>query len=276
MNISIVIPTYRPKNYISTCLDAICSQRNDDGVINKIHVFIVLNGEKTPYYDYLHNLSQSKSSSFIEIELIYTEVKGVSNARNIGIERSVGYDFICFIDDDDIISESYINDLVVALECSKNRVAQSQRNYFTLSNNLPIYEKFQKTHKKQVSSRFAMRKYLNSVCGKVYPYELIKDRRFNTKISMSEDALFLFNLSPYISEMIIVDSAIYSLQRRNESVSRKKKSALSIMRDSFLYCRELTNDYFGNLAAMRGSFFLYISRILGNFKFVLYRLLGLN
>ena len=74
---------------------------------NFFEVLIVLNGDKEPFFSDISDLIQD----YHNIKLIYTPLKGVSNARNIGIESSIG-DYICFIDDDDIVSPSYLERLL--------------------------------------------------------------------------------------------------------------------------------------------------------------------
>lgn len=46
----------------------------------------------------------------ISITLYYTEIAGVSNARNIGIEHAIG-EYITFIDDDDYVSPVFLEEL---------------------------------------------------------------------------------------------------------------------------------------------------------------------
>lgn len=46
----------------------------------------------------------------MEVNLIYSEHKGVSFARNLGIDFAKGK-FLTFIDDDDLVSPNYLEQL---------------------------------------------------------------------------------------------------------------------------------------------------------------------
>ena len=93
--ISVIIPTYKPDYYIWECLNSIVSQSLDKG---NYEVFIILNGDKEPFFTEIE--SYLKNNNLNNFHLIYTQKKGVSNARNIGLDRAKG-DYICFVDDDD-------------------------------------------------------------------------------------------------------------------------------------------------------------------------------
>ena len=83
----------------------------------KFEVIIVLNGPKEPFHSEITGLI----SSYPTIRLLYEEKSGVSNARNKGIEDSKG-NFICFIDDDDMISPTYLESL---LEISSREIVKN-------------------------------------------------------------------------------------------------------------------------------------------------------
>src|SRR5690554_1613370 len=93
--LSVIIPTYKPQNYILECIDSLQKQ-----TLNKIffEVIIVLNGDKEPYYTEVENYIKEHDN----FKIIHTATAGVSNARNIGIDTAKG-SHVVFIDDDDFI-----------------------------------------------------------------------------------------------------------------------------------------------------------------------------
>ena len=94
MKISVIIPTYQPKDYLWECLNSLTSQTisKDD-----YEVIIVLNGCDEPYKSQIQSYIDAKEG--FHFSLIQTDVPGVSNARNIGLDKSKG-EYISFIDDD--------------------------------------------------------------------------------------------------------------------------------------------------------------------------------
>ena len=60
----------------------------------------------------------------INIKILYAETAGAANARNIGLRYASG-NYICFLDDDDLISENYLMDLLEKVEKEKNAIVVS-------------------------------------------------------------------------------------------------------------------------------------------------------
>ena len=103
MLISVIIPTYKPGNYIIECLKSLANQTLSP---NCFEIIIVLNGCREPYEEFVKknilNVLQG-----INVTLLQIDEAGVSNARNKGLDKAEG-EYICFIDDDDIVSSNYL------------------------------------------------------------------------------------------------------------------------------------------------------------------------
>ena len=95
MKISVIVPTYQPANYLWECLDSLCRQTLAP---KEFEVVIVLNGCNEPYFGRIQQYIHAHQNH--NFQLIQTEVGGVSNARNIGIDQSKG-EYLAFLDDDD-------------------------------------------------------------------------------------------------------------------------------------------------------------------------------
>lgn len=103
-SVTVIIPTYRPEDYLAQCLDSLDLQTLAK---DYFRVIIVLNGDRDPYWSMINNWCESKA---LRYELIYTQTKGVSNARNIALDK-VSTPFVAFIDDDDYVSPDYLKSL---------------------------------------------------------------------------------------------------------------------------------------------------------------------
>lgn len=106
MKISVVVPTYKPKEYLWKCLDSIVKQTFS---YKDYEVIIVLNGCTSPWREQIDHYVSCNMHG-INVVFINTEQSGVSNARNIGLDTAKG-DYIAFIDDDDFISPVYLEEL---------------------------------------------------------------------------------------------------------------------------------------------------------------------
>lgn len=102
---SIIIPCYNCEHFISKCINSILSQNYSN------YEIIVINNCSTD-----NTISIVKSFKSKKIKIFDCNIKGVSNARNMGIEKSTG-DYCIFVDSDDFLSpgafeliNGYLND----------------------------------------------------------------------------------------------------------------------------------------------------------------------
>ena len=102
--ISVIIPTYKPQDYLWQCLESLERQTVSKTLYE---VVIILNGCKEPYYS---NISNHLKDYTMDVRLLQTDEAGVSYARNIGIENAQGK-YVTFVDDDDWVSLDYLSEL---------------------------------------------------------------------------------------------------------------------------------------------------------------------
>ena len=102
--ISAIIPTYKGEKYISKLLNSLINQNMD---FNLFEAIFIVNGELDSTPDIIEKYIKDNP----EVNIILTESeKGVSNARNKGIELA-SRKYCIFIDDDDFISDNYFEEL---------------------------------------------------------------------------------------------------------------------------------------------------------------------
>lgn len=218
MEISVIIPTYAPGKYIEDCLLSLEKQTLNK---TKYEVLIILNGEKDPYFEYLNQLL--RKFSFAK-EILFTPQKGVSNARNLGLKASSG-DNICFIDDDDVISSNYLEELLKDVYPDEIVVS----NVLTFKNDIQdtSTDYLSEAYKNKCSetSKFSNRKFFSSAWAKIIPRQVLKDRYFDCSISLGEDSLFMADISNRIRRIKKAkEDVIYYRRIREASASRKKYS----------------------------------------------------
>lgn len=215
-SIAVLIPTYMPGDYIRDCLMSLEQQTLPK---SKFKVYIALNGPIEPYKENLLNILSDCSFSY---NTFFLNTAGVSNARNHLIEMSTE-PFITFIDDDDILSRNYLEELL--LIASEDQMAISNVKSFKKDLNKSFnhyignsYSKFRDSEK----SKFKIRKYFSTPWAKMLHREMIGDTRFNTKLSIGEDALFMTEISPNIEAVRKASiTAIYYVNQRQGSVTRR-------------------------------------------------------
>ena len=107
--ISIIVPVYNSEKYLERCLSSIIKQ-----TYYNLEIIIIDDGSS----DESLAIAKKHSHTDSRIRVISKDNEGVSKTRNRGLEESNGK-YICFVDSDDYISPSHIDDLYTSV-CNHN------------------------------------------------------------------------------------------------------------------------------------------------------------
>lgn len=222
MKVSIIIPSYKPGAYLYECLKSIKSQTLSD---SEYEIIIILNGCNDPYLSKIHVFVEELFGSARNVIVFQTDVPGVSNARNVGIEAAKG-EYITFIDDDDVISSTYLEELLkvsssTCIGCANsfafvNDLSEQKKKFMSIA--------FERCKNKSYSL-YTYRQFLSPPWGKLFHRDIICSTRFSVSLKKSEDSVFCLQLTPRIKEMkLTVNTAIYYQRMREGSAMRTKHS----------------------------------------------------
>lgn len=100
--VSLIVPVYNAVKYLSRCVDSILNQNYTD-----FELILVNDGSTDGSLAICEDFERRDSRVFV----INEDNQGVSSARNHGIKVAKG-DYICFVDADDYVSPSYLDQLV--------------------------------------------------------------------------------------------------------------------------------------------------------------------
>lgn len=263
MKISVIIPTFKPGDYLWDCLDSLLSQTMSK---TDFEVLLVLNGPEEPFkagiLDYIGNHSDN-----INIKFLYSSKPGVSNARNLGLENSSGK-YIAFLDDDDVISPSYLEELHT--KADEQTIVMSNTYNFTGDINRLTPVRTGELHtnlSQQGKTEFVnARRFFFSAAMKLIPVSVIGNRRFNPSFSIGEDCIFMFQISDKVKYADFTSSdAIYYRRVRPESAIHRPRTRWDIFINDIRMIARYTRIYLGGLR--RYSFFFYLTRIRGSIRF---------
>lgn len=254
--ISVIIPSYKPKDYFYECLNSI---KNQDISQELYEVIIVLNGCNEPYQGEIEAFINQNFQQKCKITLIQTDIAGVSNARNMGIDVAEGQ-YIAFVDDDDLLSVNYLSSLIHG--CNQNSLTVSNvkvfQNDLNVLNDDYISNCYIKNCSTSSRSIFKLRSFLSSSCAKLISREMIENRKFDIRFTIGEDSLFMFTISDKIKEIRMVDT-VYYRRKRTTSASQTPKT----LKEKFVITKALlfafNKIYFNHI--FRYRFSLYLSRI---------------
>lgn len=105
--ISVIVPIYNVEKYIHRCIESIINQ-----TYKNIEIILVDDGSP----DQCPLICDEYVNKDSRIKVIHKENGGLSDARNAGIKIAKG-EYYCFVDSDDYIKETMIEDLLmIALE----------------------------------------------------------------------------------------------------------------------------------------------------------------
>lgn len=258
MRISVIVPTYKPDDYLWECLDSLRVQTLPN---DQYEVVLVLNGCNAPYLDRINNYI--KVHSELNIRFVQTDVPGVSNARNIAIEKSEG-EYITFIDDDDFVSPSYLEELykvsspqTVGL-CYPLSFVDGEDTYTPYS----ITSDYKEDKLGETMSYKQARKYFSGPVYKLIHRSIIADRRFDVRFKNGEDSLFMFLISDRLNNVCFTPKdAIYYRRVRNNSATTKKTNTFQVFKNLMKLALSYTKIFLSRPG--KYSFSFYSTRIMG-------------
>ncbi|MFV0249097.1 MAG: glycosyltransferase family 2 protein [Tenacibaculum sp.] len=224
--VSIVIPVYNVENYLEKCLISVLNQ-----TFKNIEVIIINDGSTDNSLKICKKFEKEDS----RIVLINQENKGLSEARNRGIEKAIN-PYITFIDSDDWVENCYIETLYNSLLSNNADIAVAELNI--------VYQKSKKKSKKKsktkqgkndgkisvynnfeaLSELFIDNSIKNYACGKMYKTKLFKDIRYPKGVYF-EDVFTTYKLFYESKKIVKIDKILmHYVQRINSITSQNYKN----------------------------------------------------
>ena len=177
--VSIIIPVYQADKYLERCVESCLGQKGINA--DELEIILVDDGSTDGSSELADELE--RSDGYI-VKVIHTSNHGVSHARNLGIEKATGK-YICFVDADDYVSESFVADLLAAAGC-ESAIIDSTDAYLS-GLNISGYQYIENS----ILNRNT------HVWGKLFLLSAIRDNHITFKegLTIGEDLLFLLNLA---------------------------------------------------------------------------------
>ena len=264
--ISIIIPTYRPQAYIWECLLSLATQTLPK---NLYEIIIVLNGCNEPFHSQIQQYIIDYLSAH-QVQLIQTDTGGVSNARNRGLDAAKG-DYITFIDDDDYISPTYLEELYTLAD--ENTIVLAYPYAFNDGKpNIQLPYRITEAYNFCIKHDYntidtIARKFFSGPCMKLIPVSFIQDRRFDTRFKNGEDCLFMFLISNKFKVLKFTSKQAIYYRRYRSSSANFSINRLQRLKNSIRLSIEYTRIYFSNTKQYNFNF--YITRILGSIRSII-------
>ena len=270
MKISVILPTYKPQSYLWECLSSIERQTLPKDFYE---VIIVLNGCKEPYLSKITNYCREYLSD-VQIRIIQIDEGGVSLARNMALDIVQG-DFITFIDDDDIISNNYLEELLNHSDSEGcvgvcRIVAFRDAIYNQLYTIPQDYNRY--IAPKECKQLYRLSSFFSGPTVKLFHRSIIGNRRFDINFRNGEDALFNFLVSDKITRVSFASpNAVYYRRVRDGSASTASYNTQRYRINNCIHLiQAFSRIYVKN--PLKYSFLFYVTRILATIKGLLYNI----
>lgn len=214
--VSIIVPVHNAADTLTVCVESILAQTYSD-----LEVILVENHSTDDSY----RLCQELQKKDQRIKVIRSEKKGVSAARNAGIQQAGGA-YIGFCDADDYMEKEMYAYLVSLLEEKEASIA--------MCNGYVSYEKKEKAlamypedviclDRKEAILTLHKRSFLNAyVWNKLFIRELLTDIFFDEKLDFAEDYDFICKALEKTDRMVCGSKQMYHYVQKKYVRDSKK------------------------------------------------------
>ena len=237
--VSVIVPVYKVEKYLKQCLDSIISQSFSD-----FECILVDDGSP----DNCPNICDQYSEKDKRFRVIHQRNKGLSAARNTGIENSTG-EWICFIDSDDCIHPDYISILYSTAKNYDAEVVSCGHISFFENDDISVKWESQtssfvdiKTGKEVLELHYKKGEFSFNVWDKIYKRDVIINYRFPVGL-YHEDQYYNTHVLPTCTRIVSISNSLYGYRLRNSSITGnpllgKDIDRIVVKHDAFIFCKE--------------------------------------
>lgn len=234
--ISVIIPVYNTEKYLPKCIESVITQTFTD-----IEIIIINDASTDNSLSIIQKFAYSdKRLKYINFE----ENKGVSVARNCGIDMSNG-EYLFFLDSDDWIEKDYLEVMLKTIEDTDAQIVMNKNVYSYIDEKSYPYN-FQLGQQKIPDNSYidVVKDTHNVFCGiatKLFRKNLIQ--KYNIKFPegyIYEDIFFHFVTFAYAEKVYFFKGPSYYYRKTENSITSNMNSD----GDKIITVLGLLYDYF--------------------------------
>lgn len=215
--VSIIVPVYKAEQYIHRCIDSVLHQS-----YKNIEVILIDDG--TPLPDKSAQICDEYAKKDNRIKVIHQENKGVSVARNVGLDNCSGQ-YVYFLDSDDFIDKNTIQDNIEILYKQDADIVCFNR-YDILSRNVLVsrinYIDDMSTY--DIVKGIYLSKLPGNCTDKIFKSFLLEKLRFPVALKSAEDIYMMTSLLKEAKKIVANSKCYYYYDRtNNKSITHSQK-----------------------------------------------------
>ena len=210
--VSIIVPVFNVKAFLSECLDSLINQSYPN-----IEIILVDDGSTDGSGKICDDYGRIDS----RVKIIHKENGGLSDARNAGIEIATG-NYITFVDSDDLLLPNTIEYLINLILANNADISVCQRIEIDENNNViqkfPIDRDVLLTGNYNCMYSFLSKKDIGTVAwGKIYRRNIFEDVKY-PKGRFHEDVFTTYKTVAKSDKIAIGKECLYAYRIRKNSI----------------------------------------------------------
>lgn len=203
--ISVIVPVYKVAPYVRQCIESIISQSYRD-----LEILLIDDGSP----DECGEICEEYKKQDERIKVFHTENRGLSAARNLGLQNAEG-DYVAFVDADDWLDPRMYETLAESLQ--KNGADICVCGY--ASGDREAVGKGGVYRGAEVLKALIDKKFNNFVWNKLYRRALFRDIRFPEGMSY-EDVVIMHRVAAGARAVAVIPDALYHYRVRADSITK--------------------------------------------------------
>jgi|SRR5690554_38269 len=216
MKLSIIIPVFNIEEYLPSCIDSILNQNFKD-----YELLLINDGSTDKSGEIIDRYAVEEN----RIQVFHQQNKGVSAARNLGLEKAKG-EWICFVDGDDTIYSNSLDALMKKTDNSELEMVIARSYIYERGIMKSERYKFNDTFLEKTFNGYELIKdhfyKRGSVCGCIFNNNFLKENKikFPLNLKIGEDSIFVSLVHLYSQHIAFIDQVFYLVNEREGSASR--------------------------------------------------------
>ena len=203
VTLSIIIPAYNAVSYLEECIESVMA-----GTYQDFEILLIDDGS----VDGTGSLCDRLAEKYSVIQVFHTPNRGVSHARNLGIDHASGK-YIGFIDADDVITPNMFEALVhcmgPGIDMTACRFRRCRRDELDTAEISITHQTI--TNQTETAQNILTGGYGPNVINKLYKAEVLKQNhiRFRKDCRTAEDVFFITDYLIHCKKAVFLEEQLY-------------------------------------------------------------------
>lgn len=233
---SVILPAFESRKHIAPMLDSLLDQTLDRSLFE---IILVVNGEDDG------TIALASEYEALPLQIMHSPMASASHARNVGVSRAA-FQFLTFVDSDDTLSPTYLEDLLAHASLLGITVAHLIDVLPDGSTSAGPIERDIRQAQAEERPSFdvalsRLHRVLTMTTCKLIPTEAAQTIAFKHHLRSAEDVVYFATLFTKMSFAIRLapESATYFRRIRPNSVSRQRLTYSFAVTERLAVIREL-------------------------------------